>query len=359
MNFDSTNSGPRPYPRPRQNLPAQPAQQGEEGMDPAALIAARTAAVARNRQKSERASLIHDMLRIIGVLVLIGGVAWVVHVKHRHRVEEARLQAAHEAEAQAARAKEHAEADARAEARRAADRAVEAEIRRKEEERRQEAARRADVQRQRAANMKRYDSALKRFHRTTLELLSSAPVTDLPAKVASETWYSCVVPGGRMGLTVYEVQALPGKDIHVMRLDETGEVTNVSLDEFNCLVAASPYLLAKGAHCYYKGEKNWGMRVPVPLANERLDPSREDLRDLYAFVSRQCNKQAALSYEVFFRDVGGAETRILLVPFGVAFGRKEVVEGLQRFSVRRVGASEIQARVNEGCLVIRRKGGAL
>ena len=296
------------------------------------------------------------MLRITGVLVLVGGVVWVLYVKHRHSVEEARLQAAYEAEAQAARAKEHAEADARAEARRAADRAVEAEIRKKEEERREAAARKAEAERQRAANVKRYDSALKRFHRTTLEQLSLAPAADLPANVTRETWYTCVIPGGRAGLTVYEVRALPGKNIHVMRLDETGEVTDVPLDEFNCLAAASSYLLAKGTHCYYKGTKNWRMRVPVPVANERLDPSREDLRDLYVFASRQCNKQAALSYEVFFRDVGGTETRILAVPFGVTFGRKDVVEGLQRSSVHKVGASAIQARINEGCLVIHRRG---
>jgi len=358
MNFDPPAPPPhRPHPRP--NPPPQQPPPGVETVDPAALIAARTAAVARNRQKSERASLIHDMLRIAGVLVLFGGVVWVVHVKHRHNVEEARLQAAYEAEAQAARAKEHEEADARAEARRAADRAVEAEIRRKEEERRKEAARKADAQRLRAANVKRHDDALKRFHRTTLDLLSSAPAADLPAKVLAETWYSCVIPGGRTGVIVYEIQALPGKVIHVTRLDETGEVTDVPLEEFNRLASAHPYLLAKGTHCYYKGAKNWEMRVPVPAASERLDPSREDLRDLYGFASRECNKQAALSYEVFFRDVGGAETRILGVPFGGTFGRTEVLEGLQGISVRKVGADALKARANEGGLVIRRKGSAL
>ncbi len=129
MNFNAPNSVPRPRPRP--NPPAQPSQR--VGEDPAALVAARTAAVARNRQKSERASFLHDAFRIIGVVVLIGGVAWIIHVRHRNHMEEESFQAEREAVAQAARAKERAEADARAAARREADRAVAAELRRKEE----------------------------------------------------------------------------------------------------------------------------------------------------------------------------------------------------------------------------------
>ena len=357
MNFDPPNSGPRPYPRPRPNLSAQSAQQGEEGVDPAALIAARTAAVARNRQKSERASLIHDMLRIAGVLVLVGGVVWVLYVKHRHSVEEARLQAAYEAEAQAARAKEHAEADARAEARRAADRAVEAEIRKKEEERREAAARKAEAERQRAANVKRHDTALKRFRGTSIELLSEAPSTDLPANVIDETWYSCVVPGGQDGTVLYEVKALPGKDIHVTRLESNGDLVEVPLAEFNGMIAKSPFLMAKGSHCYYNGQRKWMMRERVPDMSIRLDPSRVDLRDLYKFATQYCGKRHALSYEVFFRDIGGVETHVVSVPFGGVFGRMDVIAGIQKVSTSKIDAKTVQARLNEGSLVIRRKGG--
>ena len=57
--------------------------------------------------------------------------------------------------------------------------------------------------------------------------------------------------------------------------------------------------------------------------------NREDFRDLYAFVRQQCSKTASVSYEVFFRDVGGAETRVRVVPFGEVVRRKDVVEGLK------------------------------
>ena len=357
MNFDSSNPGQRPYPRPRPNQPSQPPSQGDEGMDPAALIAARTAAVARNRAKSERASLIHDALRIVGVLVLIGGAAGIAYVKHRNRVEEERLAAEHEAAAQAARAKERAEADARAAARREAERAAEAEIRKKEEERREAAARKAEAERQRAANVKRYDTALKRFNGTSLELLSAAPPTDLPVNVIDETWYSCVVPGGQNGTVLYEVKALPGKDIHVTRLESNGDVVEVPLAEFNGIIAKSPFLMAKGSHCYYNGQKKWVMRERVPDMSVRLDPSRVDLRDLYKFASINCGKRHALTYEVFFRDIGGVETRVLSIPFGGAFGRNDVIAGIQKAATSKVDAKAVQARLNEGSLVIRRKGG--
>ena len=359
MNFDSPNpvAGPRPYPRSRPNPPSQPPRPGEEGVDPAALIAARTAAVARNREKSERASLIHDVLRIAGVAVLIGGVAWIAYVKHQHRVEEERLEAEHEAAAQAARAKERAEADARAAARRAAERAAEAEIRKKEEERREAAARKAEAERQRAANVKRYDAAQKRFRGTSLELFSVAPPTDLPANVTDETWYSCVVPGGQNGTVLYEVKALPGKDIHVTRLESNGDVLEVPLAEFNGIIAKSPFLMAKGSHCYYNGQKKWVMRERVPDMSVKLDPSRVDLRDLYKFASINCGKRHALAYEVFFRDIGGVETRVLSVPFGGVFGRSDIISGIQKSATSKIDAKTVQARLNDGSLVIRRKGG--
>jgi len=352
MNFEPPAS-PRPRPRP-----PQPQPPAAEGVDAASLVAARTAAVARNRQKAARTALIHDLLRILGVVVLIGGVALIVHVKHQHRLEEERQQAVREAAAQAARAKEREAAAARAEARRAVERAEAAEKRRQEEEKKQALERKAEAKRQVEANRKRHQTALERFRGTVLELLSAAPAADLPARVVGETWYSCVTPAGRSGLTLYEIQALPGKDIHVTRLDEKGEVADVPLGEFNRLVSGSSYLLAKGTHCYYKGTKNWQMRVSVPAAGEKLDPSHEDFRDLYAFAARQCDKRSALSYEVFFRDVGGAETRILVLPFGTPFERADVVKGLQQSSARRIGAAALEARMNEGSLVVRRKGGA-
>ena len=88
MNYEQ----PR-FPHPRPQPPAQPPQRADAGADPAAAIAARTAAVARNRQKSERAALIHDMLRIVCVAVLIGGVCLYAYLKHRQNMAEERQRA--------------------------------------------------------------------------------------------------------------------------------------------------------------------------------------------------------------------------------------------------------------------------
>ena len=360
MNFNQNiqPSRPRPYQRPNPQQPQQP----EAGVDPAALVAARTAAVARNRQREERATMVRDILRIVGVSALIGGVALLVYLRHRYRVEEERLQAEQEAVVRAEQAKERAEREARfaaeREAQRKIARAEAAEKRRKEEEKKQAAEQRAETDRQRKANVKRHAAAVARFRGTTLDLISTAPSTDLPAKVTGETWYSCIVPGGLKGTTLYEMRARPGNDIHVTRLDETGDVAEVPLEDFNRQLVKMPFVLAKGARAYYRPESNkWALRVPVPPVGTPLDPSREDFRDMYAFVLRQCGKNAILSYEVFFRDIGGAETRILNVPFGKSLVRLDVARGLQQSTGRGRGADvDIQKRLNEGSLVIRRKG---
>ena len=353
MNFD-----PPATPRPRQQPTQQPAG---EGSDPAALVAARTAAVARNRQKAARDALIHDILRVVGVAVLVGGVAWIVHVKYRHHVEDEDRRAEQAREERSARAKEREEAEARAEVRRAAAQAAAAEKSRQEEEKRQELERQKAEKSQIEANKKRYKAALERFHGTTLDLLSAAPATDNPEKVTGETWYSCVMPVGPKGMTLYEMKALPGKDILVTRLDAEGVVTNVPYDAFSSLAAKNPFLLAKGAYCYYRGAKKWEMRVPVPAAQESIDPARGDFRDLYEFAARQCGKAPAVAYEVFFLDAG-LETRVHVVPFGATFGRADVAKGLQQLlgpgaaRGRAGGANDIQARLDKGGLVIRRKG---
>lgn len=368
MNFDQPiPSRPLPLPRantpPQQTPPLQPQQPAEGGVDPAALVAARAAVVARNRQREARAAMVRDVLRVVGVVVLIVGVALVVYLRHRYRVAEERQQAAQEEAARAAQAQERAEMAARLEAQREARRKIEqaeaAEKRRKEAEKKRAAEQRAEEERRVKDNVKRHAAAAARFHGTTLDLISAAPPTDLPAKVTAEAWFSCVVPGGRTGTVLYEVRALPDKDIHVTRLDETGEVADVPLDEFNRQIAKAPFVLAKGTRSYYRPESSkWELRVPVPPAGASLDPSREDFRDMHAFVLKQCGREALLSYEVFFRDVGGAETSILSVPFGGQLSRGDVARGLQQAASerRRGAAGDIQKRLNEGSLVIRRKG---
>ena len=370
MNFNQSipPSRPRPYQRPnppQQQAPLpQPQQPAEGGVDPAALVAARAAVVARNRQREARATMIRDVLRVVGVLALVAGVSLLVYLRHRYRVEEERLQAEREAAVRAEQAKERAEREARFAAEREAQRKIakaEAdEKRRKEEEKKRIAKQQAEAERQRKANVKRHAAAVARFRDTTLDLISAAPPSDLPAKVTGETWFSCAVPGGRTGVTIYEVQALPGNDIHVTHLDEKGEVADVPIDEFNRQLAKTPFVLAKGVRSYYRPESSkWTLRVPVPPVGSSLDPSREDFRDMHAFVFKQCGTKAMLSYEVFFRDVGGAETRILGVPFGKPLTRTDVARGLQQSTGRaRVAEADIQKRLNEGSLVIRRKGSA-
>ena len=347
-------------PQTPQQTPQKPA---EAGTDPSAVIAARSAAVARNRQREARTAMVRDVMRIVFVAAIIGGIACVFFWKHKQTLEEERLRAENERRMQEEQARERKERDARFAAEREAQRKIKQaeaeEKRRKEEERKRASEQQAAAARQRVANVKRYKDAITRFRGATLDLISAAPPTDLPVNVTSETWYSCVVPGGRAGITLYEVQALPGKDIRVTRLEEAGEATDIKFEEFGHQMARMPFLLVKGTRCYYKPEhKTWERRVSVPAANAKLNPSSEDFRDLFEFAHKQFGKDSLVSYEVSFRDVGGIETRILSVPFGEQFTRADVARGLESADSgrRRSGGTDIQSRLNGGKLVIRRKG---
>lgn len=353
---------PQPYQRAPQSqqTPQKPA---EAGTDPSAVIAARSAAVARNRQREARTAMVRDVMRIIFVAAIIGGIACVFFWKHKQTLEEERLRALNEQRMREEQARERKERDARFAAEREAHRKIKQaeadERRRKEEERKRASEQQVAAARRLAANVKRYKDAIARFRGATLDLISSAPPADLPVNVSSETWYSCVVPGGRAGITLYEVQALPGKDIRVTRLEEAGEATDIKFDEFGHQMARMPFLLVKGTRCYYKPEhKTWEWRVSVPADNAKLNPSSEDFRDLFEFARKQFGKDSLVSYEVSFRDVGGMETRIISVPFGEHFTRADVAQGLASADSgrRRSGGNDIQSRLNGGKLVIRRKG---
>ncbi len=350
-------------------MPPEPPQDDippvSEGVDPAALIAARTAAVARTRRQNARIALIQDILRIIGVAVLIGGIAWFVHQRHQQHMEEERRNAEREMAEQAARAKERAEEAARLAAQRKEQMEIrkkaEEEQRRRLEERRRAAEQKAEAARVKSANVKRYQAALDRLNGSILNMLSAAPPSDLPAKVVTETWFTCLVPGGRTGVMLFEILAIPDQKIRVSRLEAEGMVEDISFEDFNRQVAKSPYLLSKGSYCYYSPASGgrWEMRVPVPAENETINPSQEDFRDLYNILRRKSLVTTAFTYDVFFRDFGGAETRILSVPFGGTVTRSAVMRGLQSATgQQRQSDPALRARVNQGGLVIRRKGGS-
>jgi len=363
MNFEQ-----KPY-RQQNGQPQQP-QQGQlpsEGTDAAAIIAARSAAVARNRQKSERAALLRDVLRIVGVIVLVAGVGFVAHIKHQQTLEVERQQALREEAERVARAKERAEREARMDAARkermAALKAAEAEkLKRREEERR---AREAKIEalRVQKENIKRFHVAQERFRGASLGMLSSAPASDLPAKVQNETWFSCLVPGGRMGVELYEICAQPGKELQVSRLDADGNLDKVKVEDFNGIASKVSFLLTKGSRCYYspRDKGRWEMRRPVPAEGETLDPTYEDFGDLIDVIRKRGIATASFGYDVYFRDIGGFESRILFVPFGGKLTRFAIHNALQSTLVsqgaRSSGEAAVRARLNEGNIVIRRRKG--
>ena len=345
-------------PEPSEDVPTIP-----EGVDPAALLAARTAAVANTRRQNARISLVQDLLRIICVVVLIAGIAWIVHQRHQQHMEEARLAAERAQAEQIAREKEREADAARLAAMRKAQmeakQAADAERMRREAERRRAMEQNAEAARIQRENVKRYKSAYDRFNGTILNMISAAPPADLPAKVVTETWFSCLVPGGPKGVMLYEVRALPGLDIRVSRLNDDGKTEDIPFETFSSQIAKTSFLLSKGSYCYYSPANagRWEIRVPVPADGETLNPSQEDFRDLYNVMRRKSLVTTAFTYDVFFRDFGGAETRILTVPFGGTVTRNAVMRGLQSAAgQQKQSDSALRARINQGGLVIRHKG---
>ena len=363
MNFEQ-----KPY-RQQNGLQPQP-QQGQspvEGTDAAAIIAARSAAVARNRQKSERAALLRDVLRIVGVIVLVAGVGFVAHIKHQQTLEVERQQALRDEAERVARAKERAEREARMDAARkermAALKAAESEKQKHLEEGRRAHEAKIEALRKQKENVKRFNAAQERFRGASLVLLAYAPASDIPAKVQEETWFSCLVPGGRSGVELYEIRALPGKDLHVLRLYVDGNVEEVKIDEFNGIVSKNPFLLTKGGRCYYSPHDNgkWELRLPVPAEDETFDPACDDFGDLYDVIRKRGIAVASYGYEVYFREPGGFENRILFVPFGKKLNRYAVSRALKKTIVvqdsRGSGDAALRARLNGGRIVIRRRKG--
>ena len=344
----------------------QQSGQNPAEVDPSAVIAARSAAVARNRQKSERAAFLRDGIRLVGVIALLVGLGWIVHIKHQQKVEEERRQAQREEAERARRAKEQAERDARAAAarkeRQEQIKAAQAEALRRREEEKRAAAEKAEARRVKQENMKRYQTAMDRFRGAALALISSAPAADIPVRVSNETWFSCLVPGGRTGVSLYEIRALPNKELHVSLLDEEGNVEEVKMEDFNGVVSKASYLLSKGSMCYYspRDKGRWELRVPVPAEGETIDPSLDDFRDLHEVIKRRGVSATSFSYEVFFQEMGSGDRRILVVPFGGKLTRSAVQTGLQSVSPTQNGRGDaeaaVRARLNAGRLVIRRKG---
>ena len=67
---------------------------------------------------------------------------------------------------------------------------------------------------------------------------------------------------------------------------------------------------------------------------------------------------SSFTYNVFFRDYGGGETRLMAVPFGGTVTRNAVQRELQAAAgaQRQQDGSTLRARMEQGSLIIRRGG---
>ena len=190
---------------------------------------------------------------------------------------------------------------------------------------------------------------------------------------------------GCEGWDLYEIRALPGNELHVTRFDGRGKVEDVKSDDFRNIVSRHPFLLARGSRCYYSppGNGRWELDVPPPADGAAIDPAKQDLGGLCDAIRKRGVATDSFGYDVFFRKGYRLEKRILSLPFGKTLDRAAIREALPaafpelvaqktesalagnafagRGSGNKLGSGRkpsIDALLDEGRIVIRRKGGS-
>lgn len=348
-------------------------EQTSEQTDVSAAAAARLEAVRRNRREAERAAFIRQVILIVGLLILIGGVAWVFHVTHRQKMERLRLEA-QEAERQRA-------ADEEKRQRMAQEQAIQnekdREVRRQAEENRlrlqkEQAERRAAQEAAAKAakeNAARYRACESRFRDTTMSRLSTAPDSERPDRVKHEATFLCLAPGGgKNGYEMYEVKVTPGFPMKIECLRPDAAPRALSDDEFKRQMASVPYLLLGGSHVYLRpdpvavGRKTYA----VPNAAVVFSPSQIELGGLAEGARRLgVTGSAAFSYKVMFRPKGGGgDWPVSTIPFDGRVTRSDFAAAVRaemsrrkRGRAREIPAAEVDAVLDEGSALFSVVGG--
>ncbi|MCQ2390014.1 MAG: hypothetical protein MJ240_01210 [Kiritimatiellae bacterium] len=200
--------------------------------------------------------------------------------EEERRQKEAALAEARRREMEAA-----AEARKKAEAERLAER-------QKEEEARKAIRERKDG----------YEQILRQFSTATLDYWKNAPKDERPGKAKTPMTFHCLVPMSADGreTMLLELFCEPGKPMAVKRLSADADPVEMALDEFNKLIAQTPYLVMRGERAYFCSQKKGASELAVPITGEQFSPSKEMFGDLYEAMSRLRFKRPTLSWQVSF-----------------------------------------------------------
>ena len=105
---------------------------------------------------------------------------------------------------------------------------------------------------------RRYERIDEMFRTAPLAYWKEVPADLRPDKIATNTVYHAMVPEGE-GRTILEMTAVPGDEMTVRRLSPISDPADITLADFNRLIARTPYLVAVGGKVYFcSGKKASG-----------------------------------------------------------------------------------------------------
>lgn len=345
----------RPQQRP-QRTQQETAQGGAPQADPSrgsrSTLADTAAAVARRKKESERTALVHEIMLIVGFLLVLaaGWFVWRAYMnkqaemerrRHEYEMQEQQKQAeiakAQQEELRAYREKLRKEKEAKdlalkkeREARLAAENAKRAE---------QEKARRAT---------ERIKSLLAAYRGAEIDYYKNAVDAERPDKVGAEALFVCLMPGGGSGYELYEVRTKSDGKMDTTRLNDKGAPDAVDEKTFGDMLKSVPSLILRdrGQDFTSRGDvkaylldptrARRGLRgavnmCPAPSADSVFSPSREDFGALYDVARTLGCSKTAFKYKVYVRG-GGLSDPVFVkeMGFGEEIGRADLREAVKR-----------------------------
>ena len=357
--------GGEPPSQPRQTPKKYPTSQPvseEAGAAPEAdpsrgtrsTLADTAAAVARRKKEADRSALMHEVMLIVGFLLIlgVGWFIWSAYMDRQARLEKMRHELEmKEQQAQAERAKkERAEEIARREKIQKEKEAKAAALKAEREAKRAaEAAKRA-AQEKAGKAQQRIKTLMAAFRSAEIDYFKNAVDAENPSKVGAEALFVCLMPGGGSGCDLYEIRTKADGPMETVLLKEDGKAESIDQESFTAKLKATPSLILRdrgldtGAaradvKAYFldptRGKRGFKNLVPCPSADSMFSPSKEDFGALYDAVRALGCTKMAFKYKVSFKG-GGLADPVFVKEMGVG-------EELGRVAFREAVRKSLQA----------------
>ena len=283
-------------------------------------------AVARRKKEADRSALMHEIMLIVGFLLVLG-VGWYIWRGYMDRkAEMARKAHEYEMQEQAAQAerakKERAEELARREKLQKEKEAKAAALKAEREAKRAADAAKREAQEKANKAVQRIKALMAAFRGAEIDYFKNAVDAENPSKVGAEALFVCLMPGGGAGCDLYEIRTKADGPMESVLLKEDGKSEPISQEAFTAKLKSTPSLILRDrgldtgtaradVKAYFldptRGKRGFKNLVPCPSADSMFSPAKEDFGALYDAVrSLGCTK-TAFKYKVSFKGGGLAD----------------------------------------------------